>query len=109
MTQVAIEDFMFAVSGDAATVEFRLAGDFDLAAVGRVEAELDRVPSSTRRVIFDLYDVSFLDMAGLMTVLRADERARTGAFEVQVIPPRGLANRVFTATRAGSALTMTTR
>ena len=101
--------FSLAVEQDAATLEFRLTGEFDLACIGRVEAELDRVSSSTRDVVFDLRDVSFLDIAALMTLLRADERSHVEGFQVQIVPPKGPANRVFTLTRAGSALTMVDR
>ena len=87
------------------TLQLRLAGEFGLAAVGRVEAALERVSEEhTSEVVFDLRELSFLDCAGLHTILRANERARRAAFEVVVVRPRGLANRVFTLTRAGEQL-----
>jgi anti-anti-sigma factor len=86
----------------------RLMGEFDLAAVRRVEHALDRVfqAPTTRRIVFDLRRLQFLDAAGLRTILRANERARAGAFELVVVRPRGTANRVFTLTRAGLELSM---
>ena len=86
----------------------RLMGEFDLAAVGRVENALDRVfqAPTTRRIVFDLRRLMFMDAAGLRTILRANERARAGAFELVVVRPRGTANRVFTLTRAGLELSM---
>jgi anti-anti-sigma factor len=86
----------------------RLMGEFDLAAVGRVENALDRVfqGPTTRRIVFDLRRLIFMDAAGLRTILRANERARAGAFELVVVRPRGTANRVFTLTRAGLELSM---
>ena len=86
----------------------RLMGEFDLAAVGRVENALDRVfqAPTTRRIVFDLRRLLFMDAAGLRTILRANERARAGAFELVVVRPRGTANRVFTLTRAGLELSM---
>ena len=86
----------------------RLMGEFDLAAVGRVENALDRVlqAPTTRRIVFDLRRLQFLDAAGLRTILRANERARAEAFELVVVRPRGTANRVFTLTRAGLELSM---
>jgi anti-anti-sigma factor len=86
----------------------RLMGEFDLAAVGRVESALDRVfqTPTTSRVVFDLRQLIFMDAAGLRTILRANERARAGAFELVVVRPRGTANRVFTLTRAGLELSM---
>jgi anti-anti-sigma factor len=104
------DDFRLTVERRPATLLLRLAGDFDLAAIGRVEAALDPPEwRGIRNVVFDLRGVDFLDMAGLMTVMRANERSRDGAFDVQVVPPIGIASRVFGLTRAGSELTMLDR
>ena len=81
--------------------------EFDQACVGRVEAALKRVSAAqTRRVVFDLQGLSSLDSRGLMTILRANEWARTEPFEVVVVRPRGLVSRLFTLTRAGEQLTI---
>jgi anti-anti-sigma factor len=73
-----------------------------------VETALDRLDQAPAlgRVVFDLRDLRFLDVAGLRTLLRANARGRAEAFEVLVIRPRGTANRVFTLTRAGEQLQM---
>jgi anti-anti-sigma factor len=94
------------VEESEATLHVRLEGEFDLAAVPLVEKALDRLSHAPapRRVVFDLRAVCFLDLAGLLTVLRADARGRAEAFEVVVVRPRGMANRVFTLTRAGEQL-----
>ena len=99
---------MLAVKDSGHTLHLRLAGDFDLSAVGLVENALDRVSRdpSPGRVVFDLRALEFLDLAGLRTILRADARGRADAFDVVVIRPRGTANRVFTLTRAGEQLSM---
>jgi anti-anti-sigma factor len=86
----------------------RLVGEFDRAAVGRVERALDhvfRAPPS-EQVVIDLRLLTFLDTAGLFTLLRTHDRARACAFELVVARPRGIANRVFTLTRAGEVLRM---
>ena len=90
------------------TLLLRLAGDFDVAGVGPVERALDRMSRAPqpRRVVFDLRGLTFLDLAGLRTILRADARGRAESFEVVVVRPRGRANRVFTLTRAGEELSM---
>ena len=97
---------MVSVEESGATLHVRLAGEFDLAAVPRVERALDRLVRAPilRRVILDLRAVSFLDLAGLRTILRADARGRAEAFEVVVVRPHGPASRVFTLTRAGEQL-----
>src|SRR5215212_8266496 len=80
----------------------------DRAAVGRVENALDRIfqAPTTRQVIFDLRRLTFLDAAGLGTILKADQRARARSFDLVVVRPRGHANRIFTLTRAGKELSM---
>ena len=90
------------------TLLVRLAGDFDLAGVGPVENALDRLSRTPvlRRLVFDLRGLTFLDISGLHTILRAHARGRAEAFEVEVVRPRGLANRVFTLTQAGKQLGM---
>jgi anti-anti-sigma factor len=85
-----------------------LSGEFDLAGVGRVEDALDGVFQAPRprQVVLDLRGLTFLDVAGLRTILRANERARAATIRLLVVRPRGLANRVFTLTRAGAELSM---
>ena len=98
--------FHLSVEELGATLHVRPMGEFDLAAVGRVENALNRAfrGPPTRRVVFDLRRLTFLDVAGLGTILRADQRARAGAVELVVVRPRGTANRIFTLTRAGEEL-----
>jgi anti-anti-sigma factor len=97
---------LVAVEESDATLHVRLAGEFDLAAVPLVERALDRLSRAPplRRLVLDLTAVCFLDLAGLRTILRADARGRAETFEVVVVRPRGMANRVFTLTRAGEQL-----
>ena len=89
------------------TLYLRLSGEFDRACIARVEAALERISERlTRRVVFDLQGLSFLDVAGLRTILRANDRTRTEQFDVVVVRPKGFLNRIFTLTRAGERLTM---
>jgi anti-anti-sigma factor len=103
-----VDYFQLAVEERGSTLYLRLMGELDVGAVGRLQSELDRVfeGHSTGRVVLDLQLLTFLDAAGLRTILRANEAARAGAFELIVLRPRGLANRVFTLTRAGEELSM---
>ena len=91
-----------------ALLYLRLMGEFDMAAVGRVENALDRVfeAPATSRVVFDLRRLTFIDSEGLRTILRANERARAERVELVVVRPRGTAGRIFTLTRAGEQLDM---
>jgi anti-sigma B factor antagonist len=87
------------------TSQVGLLGEFDLAGVGAVENALDRAfQAPTKRVVFDLRRLTFLDAAGLRTILRANQRALAAARDLVVVRPRGTANRVFTLTRAGKQL-----
>ncbi len=95
------------VEREGTTLYLRLSGEFDRACIARVEAALERISERlTRRVVFDLQGLSFLDVAGLRTILRANDRTRTEQFDVIVVRPRGFLNRIFTLTRAGERLTM---
>jgi anti-anti-sigma factor len=104
----AASPLILAVEESDSTLRLRLTGDFDRAGVGAVENALHRVREAppTRRVVFDLRGLAFLDLAGLRTILRTDAQGRAEAFEVVLIRPRGTANRVFTLTRAGERLTV---
>ena len=104
------EAFSVAAEREGATLCLTLAGDFDRAAIGRVEAALaaGREPS-LEHLVFDLSGLTFLDVSGLRTLLKEHERAQADSVGVTVIRPRGLANRVFTLTRAGEILSMTDR
>jgi anti-anti-sigma factor len=89
----------------ATAAVLHLSGEFDLCAVGRVERALDRaLGAPTDRVVFDLRDVSFLDLSGLNTLVRADARAQRESFVVAVVPPSGQAARIFAATHGEQKL-----
>ena len=100
--------FHLIIEESEATWHIRAAGELDLAVVGWVENALDRAfrGATSRRIAFDLRRVTFLDAAGLGTILRANERARAAAFELVLVRPLGRANRVFTLTRAGRELNL---
>ena len=97
-----------AVDESDRTLRLRLTGEFDGAGVGSVEHALNRLTeaSAPNRVVFDLRGLVFLGAAGLRTILEADARGRAEAFEVVVVRPRGMANRVFTLTPAGKRLSI---
>src|SRR4051812_43710637 len=99
---------LLAVDESDSTLRLRLTGDFDLAGVRAVERVLDRLHEAPapRRVVFDLRGLAFLGLAGLRTILRTDAQGQTEAFEVLVVRPRGIANRVFTLTGAGERLSI---
>jgi anti-anti-sigma factor len=106
-TAPACDHVRVGVEQHATVAVLRISGEFDLCAVGRVEHALDRaVDRLTDGVVFDLRGVSFLDGSGLATLLRAAARARRESFTVAVVPPAGVAARIFTLTGADRELTL---
>jgi hypothetical protein len=72
-----------------------------------VRSVLDTVRGEPLRwVVFDLGGVTFMDLAALTTLLRADQRGRREGFEVVVVRPPPLGARLFTLSRAGERLTL---
>ena len=97
--------FGIRVEEKGSTLIMHLSGEFDWACIGRVEAALERASDARfKEVVLDLRKLEFLDSAGLRTILRANDRARVERFDLVVVRPRGLANRVFTLTRASKQL-----
>ena len=89
------------IDDSGSTLVLRIGGDFELAGIGQVMAALDRVDvAHTTQLVFDLREVAFLDIAGLKTILRANDYCRDHHIALTVMKPRGLASRVFTLTRA---------
>jgi anti-anti-sigma factor len=87
------------------TLVLRMAGDLDLSSVGPVIAALDQLDvDRTTRLIFDLRELAFLDLAGLRTILHANDHCKKHHIRVTVIKPRGFASRVFTLTRVHRGL-----
>jgi anti-anti-sigma factor len=88
-------------------VYIRIGGEFDRATVGRVQSVLATPRGELlRRVVFDLSNVTFMDVAGLITILRANQRGRGEGFDVVVVRPPPLAGRVFALSRARQHLTI---
>ena len=84
---------------------FRMAGDLHLATIGQLLSALDRVDlDRTTLLVFDLHDVAFIDLAGLTTILRANDDCADHAVQLAVVKPIGFASRVFTLTRVHRVL-----
>ena len=94
------------VEQHATVAVLRVSGEFDLCGVDQVEHALDRaVDSLTDQLVLDLRGVSFLDVSGVHTILRADERGRCASYSVEVVAPAALVARIFTLTDTGRRLT----
>ena len=78
-----------------------MAGDLDLATSGQVTAALELLDvDRITQLVLDLHEVEFLDLAGLRTILRANDYGKSQEIRVTVIKPRGFPGRVFTLTGA---------
>lgn len=110
--RVAVEQGYFSVEAEreGATLLLSLAGEFDWAASERVEGALEKgceIP--IEHLVFDLSDLTFIDITALKIILKANEEAPMRGFDVTVVRPRGLANRIFTLTRAAETLEIVDR
>jgi anti-anti-sigma factor len=87
-------------------VDVRLVGDLDAVAVFRLEPVLDEmaVGDQTRRIVFDLRELTFVDSAGLAVLLAAHERFRSRGVETRFIRPVASVMRVFELTGLDAAL-----
>ena len=100
-------DFSLEVQRDGTTVCLRLAGEFDWAVTGHVEGALEKaLRRPTEQIVFDLSALEFLDLAGLETILEANERASKDRSNVTVVPPLGPAKVIFVLTGAHETLAM---
>ena len=100
----AYRGFRLALERQEATLVVRLGGDFDLASIDRIEAALLARGPATRHMVIDLRAVTFIDMAGMLTLIRTNECSHAESFDLRIVPPAGLARRVFTLTRAREQL-----
>jgi anti-anti-sigma factor len=108
--EVERDPFSVDCERDGSTLSLSLAGEFDWAVSGYVEGALERgceVP--VEHVVFDLSDVTFIDITALKVILKTHEMAAARGFDVTVVRPRGLVNRIFTLTRAAETLEMVDR
>ena len=103
-------DFHVEVQRTGATLFLSLAGEFDWTVTDEVAAaveEAGHIP--VERVVFDLSGLTFIDITALKVILKAHERAPAHGYDLTVVRPRGLANRIFTLTRAAETLEIVDR
>ena len=95
---------------EGSTLFLSLAGEFDWAVSRHVEGALEKgCEVSIDHVVFDLSALTFIDLTGLKVILKTHETAPAKGFDVTVVRPRGLANRIFTLTRAAETLEIVDR
>src|SRR5215210_5583453 len=84
------------VKQSGSTAILRVSGALELATFGLLEDALSKVDcASLSLLVIDLGGVEFLDITGLTSVIRANERCKESDTAVTVVKPRGLASRAF--------------
>ncbi len=71
---------------ETGAVHLRLLGELDLAVVPRLVARLDELRAEQRVVHLDLSSLSFMDSAGLGTVIGAVLDARRDGWSLEIRP-----------------------
>jgi len=78
---------------------FRLAGEFDMAAVDRFERSLSADGTSrSPKVVLDMRELTFIDSSGLRAVVMADQRRRADGGRLIVVRGPARVNEVFEVT-----------
>ena len=74
---------------DQSSVTLRPAGELDMTAAFRIEPEVDRLLAvpDVRRLVVDLAAVTFVDSAGLGTLLAVRERSADLGIELALVNP----------------------
>lgn len=99
-------EFRFELRREGAEAELKLFGDFDMTGVLRVEPELNDTLATedVKRLVLDLGGLDFVDSTGLGVIIDLDQRARSGDFELAIIPGPRQVQRVFEVTKLSDVL-----
>ena len=85
---------------DGTTAEVVIDGELDMAGAFRLEPAIERVVSESRvdELVFDLAGVSFMDSAGLGSLLSSHERLKDLGIKARVTRPSRAVERVLDST-----------
>jgi anti-anti-sigma factor len=88
------------------TAKVAIDGELDMAGAFRLEPAIEKVVSENRvdELVFDLAGVSFMDSAGLGSLLAAHERLEDQGIDAKVSRPSRAVERVLEASGTRSAL-----
>ena len=86
-----------------ATLEVMLSGELDMAAAFKLETELDGLLAApdTQAVVLDLAEVTFIDSAGLGTLLAIRDRAKQLGIDLEIARVSDRVQRILDATGLG--------
>jgi anti-anti-sigma factor len=100
------ETFDFELRERPGGIDVRLRGELDMGAVFRLEPALDDLAAhaSSREVVFDLRELTFIDSSGLGVLVAADRRVRSAGGETRFVRGPDQVMRVFARTALDTAL-----
>ncbi len=100
------DEFHFDLRTEGANAELRIFGEFDMTGVLRVEPELNALleKRDLDRLLLDLSGLEFVDSTGLGVIIDLDQRARSGEFELSIVPGPRHVQRVFEVTKLADVL-----
>lgn len=88
-----------AIEAQPDAVKIAPRGDLDLATVGQLQRELERViDARPPRIVIDLRGVEFMDSTGLHALLNAHTQAQQDNWELTIIPGSRAVQRIFEIT-----------
>jgi anti-sigma B factor antagonist len=93
-------DLHIATRSDGDVARVVLTGEFDLAGVGQVEAQLAEIEKTApAAIVVDLSGLQFMDSSGLRTLVIANDRARRAQRRFAIVPGPPQVRRVFEITQ----------
>jgi anti-sigma B factor antagonist len=105
---MAQSQLSFAATADEQELHLSVAGELDRAEVHRFERALyESLPAHAQRLVLDLSRVTFLDLAGVRSLIRAHARMQASGVDMSIVRPAGAASRIFTLTPMGEILNAT--
>jgi anti-sigma B factor antagonist len=98
-------DFTITIRRQHDATVLALSGELDLASCPRLEHAIDRaLESGARLVVVELEQLEFMDVAGLRSMVRSEQRARGTGTRLVVAGPRAAVTRLLSLTHQESAL-----
>lgn len=99
-------DFRFELNTEHREAVLKVFGEFDMTGVLRVEPELGRLLETHEldSMLLDLSGLDFIDSTGLGVIIDLDQRARSGDFELSIVPGPRHVQRVFEVTMLSESL-----
>lgn len=88
-------DFACTSTSDGACVHVHLAGELDIAAIAPLQPMLQDAQSRAPLVLLDLRDVTFMDSAGVHTIVNASAAARERGHSLVLLRGSPHIDRVF--------------